>query len=306
MKMAELVFKKKSLHKKSMEETVFLNCSVSSPGGAFLHLRNIGKTIVYAKKEYGRVSKKTTEKENPFRDEMLFACAKNPCKVEYEKGKMKEAASYTVCYYSEFAGYGYEMKGGEFSHSCRYYIAIERNAFIQQFFKLDETMLCRCTPPELSYRILEEIYSMAENSSSYTALDMSVKLFEFLSVVSTGITRKFEKPNNRQELIEHLSAFPQKYSTIKALTELFQVSEITLYNLFRKETGRSPMEYVIYCRLYNSCWQLKQTSIPIGEIARLCGYNSVQFYSRSFKKEFGVSPAKYRQNSLLASTEKLP
>ena len=304
--MNELIFKKKVLHKKNMEETVFLNCSASSPRGAFLHLWNVGKSTIYAKEHYAHISKNPNKKKDFISNEMLFCCAKNYCNIEYENGRMKMVSPYTVCYYGNHRGYGYEMDGEEFSDSCRYYISIERNVYIQHFFNLDEVMICRITPLERPYKLLEEIFSMAENSSSYTALDMSVKLFEFLSVVSTGITRKTEKTGNIKALLEYVSVFPQKYSTIKDLTELFHVSEITLHNIFRRETGKSPMEYVIYHRLYSSCWKLMQTSMPIGEIARLSGYNSVQFYSRSFKKVFGVSPAKYRQNSLLASTEKLP
>ena len=48
---------------------------------------------------------------------------------------------------------------------------------------------------------------------------------------------------------------------------------------------------------------LENTEYNIGEIAEIVGYDNPLYFSRVFKKEYGVSPAQYRKN-LEESTEK--
>ena len=48
---------------------------------------------------------------------------------------------------------------------------------------------------------------------------------------------------------------------------------------------------------------LENTEYNIGEIAEIVGYDNPLYFSRVFKKEYGVSPAQYRKN-LEGSTEK--
>lgn len=47
---------------------------------------------------------------------------------------------------------------------------------------------------------------------------------------------------------------------------------------------------------------LENTEYNIGEIAEIVGYDNPLYFSRVFKKEYGVSPAQYRKN-LEESTE---
>lgn len=308
--MCALLFKKRVLRKKNMEETVFLNCShAQENGGIFLHLWNVGRTKYNGQSEYSRVWQEEEEAVNAeitSHVTMDFMCAQNAYQFQYQNNLSRNVSAYTVYYGSDKDSCGYRLKNSSAAECYRYFFSMEHNAVIAHLFNLEEQTFFRCRDLKEPYRVMEELYYMAENASSYTPLDISVKLFEFLSLLSMGNT--LQNPGGKlrtaKDLLHYVSVFPQNFPTIKSLTELFQVSEITLHHLFHKETNTSPMGFVIYYRLYNSCWQLRQTSIPIGEIAKLNGYNSVQFYSRAFKKEFGISPAQYRQNALISSPEK--
>ena len=44
---------------------------------------------------------------------------------------------------------------------------------------------------------------------------------------------------------------------------------------------------------------LHHTELQIQEVAAKIGYDDIQSFSRFFKKQEGVSPTKYRENSLL-------
>ncbi|MGM0620553.1 MAG: AraC family transcriptional regulator [Bacteroidota bacterium] len=65
--------------------------------------------------------------------------------------------------------------------------------------------------------------------------------------------------------------------------------------LFRKKTGRSPMDYLIYLRIQRACQYLDNTGYRVQEIARKVGYEDPYYFSRLLKKVMGNSPSEYRK-----------
>ena len=72
---------------------------------------------------------------------------------------------------------------------------------------------------------------------------------------------------------------------------------------FKQYMKISPAQYILSLRMVNAQSLLENTEYNIGEIAEIVGYDNPLYFSRVFKKEYGVSPAQYRKN-LEESTEK--
>ena len=64
--------------------------------------------------------------------------------------------------------------------------------------------------------------------------------------------------------------------------------------LFRAQTGRSPMAYFIEIRMRHACRLLDLSNQPIKSVAIECGYRDPYYFSRVFKKVMGSSPKRYR------------
>ena len=64
--------------------------------------------------------------------------------------------------------------------------------------------------------------------------------------------------------------------------------------LFREQTGQSPMAYFTQLKVRMACRLLDLTAKPIKVIAINVGYNDPYYFSRVFKKIMGLSPEKYR------------
>ena len=70
--------------------------------------------------------------------------------------------------------------------------------------------------------------------------------------------------------------------------------------LFKKETGVTPSDYLLKERmslaqqLISSGISNKFSSYSISQIAEACGYSEPLYFSRVFKKYFGVSPSEYK------------
>lgn len=65
--------------------------------------------------------------------------------------------------------------------------------------------------------------------------------------------------------------------------------------IFRDESGYSPMDFLIHLRLQKARDLLRKKSTSITEIAQLCGFNSISYFSASFHKAYKMSPSHYRK-----------
>ena len=75
------------------------------------------------------------------------------------------------------------------------------------------------------------------------------------------------------------------------------MSSSTLYNKLRALTGQGIIEFINSIRLKEACNIIKrQPVIQIYDIAMKVGFNTPKYFSKCFKKEFGMSPKDYAQN----------
>ncbi|MFD1158254.1 AraC family transcriptional regulator [Roseovarius aestuarii] len=63
---------------------------------------------------------------------------------------------------------------------------------------------------------------------------------------------------------------------------------------FSDKVGMPPLQYVTYWRMQLACQALRETGRSVAEVAAEVGYSSESGFSRVFKKEKGLPPAKYR------------
>ncbi len=66
-------------------------------------------------------------------------------------------------------------------------------------------------------------------------------------------------------------------------------------NLFKAETGKSPMQYLADYRMKIALSMLRREKYTVSVVASSVGYGDVFGFSRYFKKYYGVSPSRYKQ-----------
>ena len=177
----------------------------------------------------------------------------------------------------------------------RYYFALERNVYIEQMFHLDELEIVHLPDPPAVLKCILEIGEIVRRGNNCPAEELSILLFRFLTLITRGRREYGGCLGDYEQQIEAVRRFPQNYPTLKSLENAFRVSAATLRKIFLRNTGKNPIDFVVYSRLRNSCWMLTNSELAIREIAVLNGYSSAAFYTRSFKKVVGVSPSQYRR-----------
>lgn len=66
--------------------------------------------------------------------------------------------------------------------------------------------------------------------------------------------------------------------------------------IFKQAYGDTIYNYHLRKRLEKAHLLLQNTSLPVNEIAEECGFSSFSHFSRSFKKEYGVTPSQIRKS----------
>jgi AraC-like DNA-binding protein len=73
--------------------------------------------------------------------------------------------------------------------------------------------------------------------------------------------------------------------------------------VFKRETGKRPMDWLNGRRLEVASQLLVHTSQSVADIAEACGLSSPFYLSRIFKKHFGVGPRSFRRTGLVPEIE---
>lgn len=78
------------------------------------------------------------------------------------------------------------------------------------------------------------------------------------------------------------------------MCETQNISRATLHRVLKANTGQSASSYINEIRLREAYALLTYLNIPIKDIAMKVGYFDPKYFTRVFKKKFGVTPSKIR------------
>lgn len=82
---------------------------------------------------------------------------------------------------------------------------------------------------------------------------------------------------------------------IQEICSHLNVSRTKLYEVFKKEMGIGVSEYIRKRRMHRAKKLLKETKMPIWEIAQQVGFDDYTYFSRVFKGIYGTSPRNIRK-----------
>lgn len=97
-----------------------------------------------------------------------------------------------------------------------------------------------------------------------------------------------------RKLVESMQAALYENLTVQQLAKRNALSVTTIKELFRKYAGISPKRYYADMRGVEAM-RLLEAGMEIAEITEKLNYSSVNYFSYSFKKQFGIPPGQYRK-----------
>jgi AraC-like DNA-binding protein len=106
--------------------------------------------------------------------------------------------------------------------------------------------------------------------------------------------RKRHRRSSLDSIVEFMQANVREPLRLDDFAREADMSVSHFSELFRVQTGRSPMAYFIDIRMRHACRLLDLSRQPVKSVAVECGYRDPYYFSRVFKKVMGSSPEKYR------------
>ena len=85
--------------------------------------------------------------------------------------------------------------------------------------------------------------------------------------------------------------------TLEQLARLVHLHPNYLCSLFKTYTGQTAFQLLIHIRLENAAALLERGRLSVSQVAILCGFESVSFFSRKFKQIMGCTPKDYCNHS---------
>lgn len=119
-------------------------------------------------------------------------------------------------------------------------------------------------------------------------------LYKILSLIKKDYRSEYYGSRYREIISPAISYIRNNYTTKKitaeTLADVCGISVSYLRRLFSRCCGVSPIEYTINLRLEYAKEMIYSGDFSVTAAAEKSGFNDISYFSRTFKKHFGVSP----------------
>ena len=99
------------------------------------------------------------------------------------------------------------------------------------------------------------------------------------------------------EALRRLHTELQTGWTLESLAEEIGISRAALARRFKALVGQPMFEYLTALRMQRAKELLQETSLPLHEIASRVGYESDLAFARTFRRQVGTTPTRYRKRA---------
>ena len=170
---------------------------------------------------------------------------------------------------------------------------------------LDEARLQRLTAllDKVSLSGCEEELETAWKHSPLLSWDKCRSAATLLQIFGKYLEEKGEQflqlnPADRSIILAEIEAFlaecKQSPSSLKEISGRINSSTCHFCSVFKKQTGLAFAQYRTRQNLERACEFLVNSEHRISEIALDCGFESIPYFNRVFRRQYGCSPSTYR------------
>jgi AraC-like DNA-binding protein len=151
-------------------------------------------------------------------------------------------------------------------------------------------------------RLIEIEQAMSGGSRGVPQSRIKLLLLELLDALGTLLPPAPPSPALPQvdRLVPLLKWLEQNFSRKISVAEAARIvglSGARFMRRFRQATGSTFVEYLNQIRLREAYRLLRETPLPVGEIAEQCGFSDQSYFDRRFKAYFGIPPRELRRRA---------
>ena len=136
----------------------------------------------------------------------------------------------------------------------------------------------------------EEFFSLPDSVSK---LFLVYEIYKILTLSSNDINYS-NYPNALTDILHYINQNYNEALSLSLLSKKFAFSESYIARLFKTQLNTTVSTHINNIRLEHASNYISNTNLSIAEIAELCGYNDIAYFSRKYKNKYGESPKSSR------------
>ncbi len=152
---------------------------------------------------------------------------------------------------------------------------------------------------------LERLTDMAMEEYGADLPGKKTRLMSLFMQIVVMLSRLYDAPAKLREIggMAEAAAFMENHYmediTIEQVLEISHYSQRHFIRLFSAAYNTTPQKYLMNIRIRRACALLRETALPITEVALRCGFSDSNYFSRAFRKVNGITPSQYRNTAEL-------
>ncbi len=166
-----------------------------------------------------------------------------------------------------------------FRHDCEEHVPVNR--LIQDIYRL------LCEQPRC--------YEMAVQRHLSSIFEYLVLHFDDLPHAEAGRVQ-LNTQVRVQQMLAFIHAHYAEKVTLADIAGAASISRSEAGRCFQAYMGCSPVDALIRYRLQKACSLLQDATLTLQEISHACGFNSVNYFSRQFRRCYGRAPGPARES----------
>ena len=139
----------------------------------------------------------------------------------------------------------------------------------------------------------KEVYYHAADTAQARLLHEMIE--QVMDVACPQWRSQAEQVQLIREIHDYLLTHMEQRITIEELTHLYPINPTTLKEVFKDVYGTSIAAHLKEHRMEKAAQLLRETDLPVAEVARQVGYESQSKFSAAFKEQYGQLPKEYRR-----------
>ena len=110
------------------------------------------------------------------------------------------------------------------------------------------------------------------------------------------VSKREERSNDIiRDAMEYIRNNYSREISLDDVSRQVNISPYYFSKIFKEESGLNFIEYLTNIRIDKAKELLSETDMSIKEVCATCGYTDPNYFSRSFKKNVGVTPTEYKE-----------
>lgn len=160
-------------------------------------------------------------------------------------------------------------------------------------------VICLAKPYSAQKEIQKIFNTFIENRAVKEAL-ISAYITNILTELLVSISERNHVSDHSYTIdgiTSYINEHPSEDLSLNRLASLANLSPYYFARTFKKETGKTPHEYVMASRINSAKFYLKTSRLSIEEIGLSLGFPTASSFCASFRKHLGITPLKYRNST---------